>query len=112
MKGGKSPKRKGTTGEREFCMITGATRIPLSGAAGRTNPDFAGDVIWPGVGKGEIKRRKAGFKQIYSWLEGNDFLAIRADRREWLVVFPLGKFLEITGEWGKIHGGGNGGSKR
>lgn len=96
-KGGKSPKRKGAAGEREFCRLTGAKKIPLSGAAGKYNPDFSGDVIWPGVGKGEIKRRKNGFNQIYRFLGENDFLAIRQDKKEWLVIMRLEKFTELVG---------------
>lgn len=40
----------------------------------------------PYLGRGEVKRRKDGFRQLYGWLANNDFLAVRADRREWLVV--------------------------
>lgn len=71
--------------------------MPLSGSAGGT---FAGDVIVPGLGKGEVKRRKGGFKQLYDWLEGRDFLAIRADYKDWLIVVPLAKALELLGREG------------
>ena len=37
---------------------------------------------------GECKLRATGFKQIYSWLGNNDFLTIRADRKERLYVVP------------------------
>lgn len=38
--------------------------------------------------KGECKLRADGFKQVYKWLADNDFLTIRADRKERLVVMP------------------------
>jgi hypothetical protein len=37
---------------------------------------------------GECKIRADGFKQIYDWLGENDFLTIRADRKERLYVVP------------------------
>jgi hypothetical protein len=92
MAGGKSPRRKGDSGEREFARLVGGRRVPLSGSAGGT---YSGDVDWPGVGRGEVKRRKDGFKQLYAWLEGRDFLALRSDRQGWLVVLPLAKALEL-----------------
>lgn len=94
-KGGKSPKRKGSNGEREFARLIGGRRVPLSGSAGGP---YAGDVEWPGVGRGEVKRRKSGFRQLYTWLEGRDFLALRADRQEWLVVMRLEKVMELIGK--------------
>jgi len=97
MRSGRSPKRKGNSGEREFARLVGGRRVPLSGSVGG---QFSGDVEWPGVGRGEVKRRKDGFKQLYAWLEGKDFLAVRADssryvKRPWLVVMRLDKILEM-----------------
>jgi Holliday junction resolvase len=63
-----------------------AERVPLSGGAGGS---FTGDLI---VGDGrrvEVKGRASGFKQIYKWLENVDFLFIRSDRKEWLVITRL-----------------------
>lgn len=91
---GRAAKRKGNAGEREIAKLLGGQRVPLSGAAGG---EFAGDVIVPGLGVGEVKRRRDGFKQIYQWLGDNAFLAIRADRRPWLVVLPLDQLLRLMG---------------
>lgn len=90
--GGKAPRRKGNAGEREIAKLLGGERIPLSGAAGGS---FTGDIVVPGLGTGEVKRRRDGFRQLYKWLEGNDFLAIRADRQEWLIVIPVEKVQEL-----------------
>lgn len=89
---GKAPRRKGDIGEREVAKLLGGQRIPLSGAAGG---DFSGDVVVPGLGVGEVKRRRDGFRQLYKWLEGNDFLAIRADRQEWLIVIPVERVKDL-----------------
>jgi Holliday junction resolvase len=73
-----------------------AERVPLSGAAhGR----FTGDVSMPLLGvdrRLEIKCRAAGFRQLYGWLEGVDFLIVRSDRREPLVVLPWRLAAEIA----------------
>jgi len=89
--GGRSPRRKGDAGEREFAALIGGARVPLSGALGG---DFAGDVqalglVW------ECKRRGDGFRELYRWLEQRDALALRADRRGWLVVMPLETLLGL-----------------
>jgi len=83
---GKAPRRKGNNAERELARLLGGVRVPLSGAAGG---EYAGDVMVPGLGRGEVKRRRDGFKQLYTWLEGRDWLAVRADRRAWLLILPL-----------------------
>lgn len=75
-----------------------AQRVPLSGAAGGM---FGGDVLAEIGGKTlrcECKVRGTGFGPIYAWLEGNDLLVIKRDRCEPLVVFPLKRFLEMTGQ--------------
>ena len=89
---GRSERRKGVEAEREFAKLIGGERVPLSGAAGGR---YAGDVIGLGM-RWECKRRKDGFKQLYDWLEGKDALAVRADRKPWLVVMPLETLLKIT----------------
>src|SRR5690606_3456849 len=71
---GRRSRRKGSDAEREFAKLIGGERVPLSGAAGGS---YTGDVVGLGL-KWECKRRKDGFKQLYSWLEGKDALALRA----------------------------------
>ena len=87
MSGGKASRDKGLGGEREFCKLYGGERMPLSGAQGGS---FTGDVVnVPYIGRGEIKRRARGFKTLYGWLADNDFLAMRADRKPWLVCLKM-----------------------
>lgn len=90
---GNAQRNKGLRSEREFSKLINGERIPLSGAAGGS---FKGDVKGMGL-LFECKVRKDGFKQIYGWLEDVDALALKANRREWLVVVPLSKFKEIAG---------------
>jgi len=89
---GRSERRKGVEAEREFAKLIGGERVPLSGAAGGS---YTGDVIGLGL-RWECKRRRDGFKQLYDWLDGADALAVRADRKPWLVVMPLETLLEIV----------------
>lgn len=90
---GRSQRDKGARAEREFARLIGGEKVPLSGAVGGR---FAGDVVGLGM-TWEVKRRANGFRELYKWLEGKDALAVRADRREWLVVIPLERFLELIG---------------
>lgn len=73
-----------------------AQRVPLSGAArGR----FGGDVLFPLLGRDrrvEVKARANGFRRLYDWLGDHDFLIVKADRREPLVVLPLSLATEIA----------------
>ena len=100
-RGGRASREKGNRGERavvRFLQERGfaAERVPLSGAArGR----FGGDVSIPLLGadrRVEVKCRGSGFRQLYDWLEGRDFLIVRADRREPLVVIPMKLAAEIA----------------
>ena len=100
-RGGRASRQKGDRGERAVVRFLrehgfAAERVPLSGAArGR----FGGDVSIPLLGadrRVEVKCRGSGFRQLYDWLEGRDFLIVRADRRELLVVIPLKLAAEIA----------------
>ena len=94
-------REKGNREERAIVRLLqergfGAERVPLSGAAGGK---FASDVTVPFLGKDrkiESKVRAGGFKQIYSWLAGSDFLVIRRDRDIPLIVMPLSFALDMA----------------
>ena len=80
-----------------------AERVPLSGAArGR----FGGDVSIPLLGRDlrcEVKCRGNGFRELYKWLDGAD--ALIADRRELLVVVPIGLAAEVMALAERAKGG-------
>jgi hypothetical protein len=44
----------------------------------------------------EVKCRGDGFRRLYDWLDGADFLIVKADRLEPLVVLPLKLAAEIA----------------
>ena len=68
-----------------------ASRVPLSGAAGG---EFSGDLIVQGH-KGECKTRKRFIGQFLGWLTGNQFLFLKEDRSDTLVVMRLETFTEL-----------------
>lgn len=88
---GRRSKQKGNRTEREFARLIGGRRVPLSGAV----DGYKGDVIGLGM-TWECKARRDGFKQLYTWLEKADALAVKADRRPWLVILPANRFLELV----------------
>lgn len=99
---GKMQKRKGYRTEHEVETAFrkagfDAARVPLSGASRFQK----GDVILK-VNEnelvGEIKARADGFKQIYQWLEGKDFLVVKADRKPHLVILDMNLFIKLLGE--------------
>jgi Holliday junction resolvase len=101
MSGGRASRQKGNRTERAIVHVLqshgfAAQRVPLSGAArGR----FGGDVSVALLGvdrRVEIKCRGDGFKELYHWLNGADFLIVKADRLEPLVILPLKFAAEIA----------------
>jgi Holliday junction resolvase len=44
----------------------------------------------------EVKCRGNGFRELYHWLNGADFLIVKADRLEPLVVIPFRLAIEIA----------------
>ena len=101
MTGGRASRDKGNRTERAIVRLLqerglAGERVPLSGAArGR----FGGDISVPVLGRdlrGEAKCRGKGFNRLYDWLEGHDFLVVRADRKPLLVVVPLELAAEVV----------------
>jgi hypothetical protein len=101
MTGGRASREKGNRLERALvCALQdagfAAERVPLSGAArGR----FGGDLSVPILGvdrRVEVKARANGFRELYRWLGGHDFLIVRADRADPLVIVPFSFAIEIA----------------
>ena len=92
---GKSQRNKGYRGEYKLVKLLQkagipAKRVPLSGAT-----EFAkGDIVIKDRYKAEVKLRKDGFKELYRWLDGNDFLFVKADRKPYLVIMTFDTFIE------------------
>jgi hypothetical protein len=102
-RGGRASREKGNRTERAIVRLLqerglAAERVPLSGAArGR----FGGDISVPALGRdlrGEAKCRGdgGGFKSLYDWIEGRDFLIVRADRKPMLVVVRLELAVDVV----------------
>jgi Holliday junction resolvase len=100
-RGGRASRQKGNRTERAIVRLLqehglAAERIPLSGSAGGS---FGGDITVPALGRdlrGEAKCRGNGFNRLYEWLEGVDFVVVRADRKPLLVIVPLELAAEIV----------------
>jgi hypothetical protein len=109
MAGGDKPRvsqrgrrQKGSTFERELVNFLregglDAKRVPLSGATEFQKGDV---VVTPGYAPdaamlvGECKRR-ASLPALFSHLGEHDFLAMRADRGETLIVLRAGLFRDL-----------------
>lgn len=100
---GRKSRDKGLRTERAVVKLLqehglAAERVPLSGMAGGK---FSGDISVPVLGKdrtGEVKCRSNGFKEIYTWIDGQDFLVIKADNKPALVVFRLAECAKLVAE--------------
>lgn len=93
---GKASRDKGNRQKREFARLIGGRHTPLSGAVN----GYPNDVEELGM-KFNVKDRKDGFKQIYKWLlseDKPDALALKADRKPWLAVMMLEKFMKFVEE--------------
>ena len=101
MTGGRASRDKGNRTERAIVRLLqdhglAGERVPLSGAA---RSRFGGDISVPVLGRdlrGEAKARGNGFNRLYDWLEGRDFLVIRADRKPLPVVVKLELAAEVV----------------
>ena len=74
----------------------GAERVPLSGSLGGR---WTGDITLPLLGRDlvvEAKTRGNGFRQIYDWIENRDLLALKANRKDVLIVIRLRQAVEIA----------------
>ncbi|MDD2212182.1 MAG: hypothetical protein PHW39_02865 [Syntrophomonadaceae bacterium] len=72
-----------------------AQRVPLSGATEYAKGDIE-ITLQEKIYRVECKARAAGFKQLYTWIDGNDLLVIKADRQSALVVIDLEEFCKLV----------------
>lgn len=90
-------RNKGSRVEREIVHALNeagifAKRVPLSGAM----EHYKGD-IEIGPFKAEVKARKngTGFKVLEGWMGDNDFLVLKRNNRQPMIVMDLETFLNI-----------------
>ncbi|SRR6266487_3055906 len=102
MSGGRSPRRKGSSFEREVVAMLqalglAAERVPLSGAVKTARFDHDVSVPVRGVDRRiECKRRARAFRTIDQMLGGNYALVVRDDHSRALVVMSIGTFAELV----------------
>jgi hypothetical protein len=85
--------RKGYRVEREVYQKFKEAGFEVVRSAGSHGK---GDLYVEGLGSIQVKARKR--YGIYDLFEGADFLVIKADFKEPLIVFPLKKFLKLLKE--------------
>jgi len=94
---GKASRDKGQRREREFARLVGGEKVPLSGAI----KGYSNDVKMPNGKRVEVKARADGWKEIYKWIEDErekpDLLALKADRKQWLIVMTLDEYMNSIG---------------
>lgn len=100
MAGGKAPAQKGyrlENGVRLYLKERGLDcyRVPLSGA-GREKGDICLRTGWGQTLRGECKSRKKLADWITSALGENDFLILKQDRGETLVMLRLPTFADMA----------------
>jgi hypothetical protein len=101
MTGGRSAKRKGYRTARALVNLLcelglPCARIPLSSACGGVN---SGDIDVELLGrtvKAEVKARKAEFRTLHRWPNGDDLSLLRADRQDPIAVLSLPLFVELA----------------
>ena len=73
-----------------------AERVPLSGSfGGKYDCDVVlGSVDHP-KGKIECKNRESLSKYLWEWLEGNDYLVIKRNQKDPLVIMTMEDFVEL-----------------
>lgn len=101
--------RKGKAGENEVVKLLQrygiqAERVPLSGALKSSR--YAGDVVLANGKRIEVKRRKTGLKTIQKWLNQDKytnyiFFREDGDRENWIVIMPIGEFIELIKNYEK-----------
>jgi hypothetical protein len=94
---GRRSRNKGARAERAIVALLQTARFAAEKIAGMYKPGSDISVALLGIDRRvEVKARARGFREIYKWLDGADFLVVRADRSEPLVVLPLRLAIEIA----------------
>jgi hypothetical protein len=94
---GRCSRDKGNRTERGLVRFLQDRGFAAEKISGMYKP--GADISVPHLGRDrrvEVKVRSAGFRQLYSWLDGRDLLVVRADRREPLVILPLRLAAEVA----------------
>jgi Holliday junction resolvase len=94
---GRRCRDKGNRTERAIARLLQAHGLEATKISGMYKPGADINMLLLGVDRTvEVKCRAEGFRELYSWLNGRDFLIVKADRQEPLVVLRLGLAAEIA----------------
>ena len=96
----KKSRTKGRNGELEFAKLVHGKRTSQTGLA---SPDVTAGPEYKHT-EFEVKRRNKSFTTLYDAMDqayelGNHHVAVRDDRREWLIVVPAVEYLEMLYWW-------------
>lgn len=97
-------KSKGTRGENLVVKALNdagipAERVPLSGSLGGKYRDdvIIGSIDNP-LARIEVKNRESISQQLWDWLEGVNFLALKRNHKPMLIVMEISEFTKL---WSK-----------
>jgi Holliday junction resolvase len=95
--GGRHSRDKGNRIERAIVRLLQEHGFAAEKISGMYKPGSDLSIPLLGVDRlVEVKCRGDGFRQLYAWLDDRDFLIVRADRKEPLVVVPLRFAIEVA----------------
>ena len=75
-----------------------ATRVPLSGQTEHSSGDLVIRFANGNVLQGEAKARRAFPAYLSDWLNGNDFVVLRPDKADPVVLLPWALFTELIND--------------
>lgn len=89
-------RRKGGQGERDIVNILKAAGVPAKRISMMESGGIdKGDILVAEVWKAEVKVGQQVPEYFYKAMkEGEDMLFCKRDRKEWLIVMPVDKFIE------------------
>jgi hypothetical protein len=94
---GRRSRDKGNRTERAIVCVLQAHGLAATKIGGMYKPGADINMLLLGVDRAvEVKCRAEGFRELYSWLNKRDFVIVKADRQEPLVVLRLGLAAEIA----------------
>ena len=95
--GGRTSRDKGNRAERAIVRLLQENGFTAKKISGMYKPGSDLTVPLLGVDRNvEVKCRGDGFRRLYDWLDARDFLIVKADRKQPLVVVPLRLAVEIA----------------
>ena len=107
--GGRTARQKGSRVEREIVKAhndAGILAKRVDNKAGQLGQEQSWDidvyhkgaVNFPLIGEVKARKNGAGFKTIEDWLANNDFLVLKRNHAEPIIVVPWRVWIDILGQ--------------